>query len=190
MPRKPPREDVAYALFSTSLGDCGIAWTSVGLVGFQLPDVSSEATRARFSAVIGGSELAPPPWVAEAIARVGRLLEGHDEDLSSLPLDLQRAPPFFRRVYEATRTIPRGRVWTYTALAAAAGSPGATRAVGQAMARNPLPLIVPCHRVVASGGKPGGFSAPGGLDTKARLLAIEGAHALTQLSLKTRPTAS
>jgi methylated-DNA-[protein]-cysteine S-methyltransferase len=184
---RPPPPGVAHAFFSTPLGDCGLAWTSRGLGWFQLPEASPVETRARLSRINGDSpESAPPPWVRDAIDRVTRLLAGHDEDLSGIPVDLDRAPPFFRRVYEASRRIPRGRVWTYTELAAAAGSPHATRAVGQAMARNPLPVVVPCHRVVASGGRPGGFSAPGGLDTKARLLAIEGALVLTQLSLKTR----
>jgi len=187
--RSPPT-GVAHAFFSTAIGDCGVAWTSRGLAWFQLPEASPAASRERLSRITGESpESEPPPWVGDAIARITRLLDGHDEDLSSIPVDLSSAPPFFRRVYEASRRIPRGRVWTYTELAAAAGSPEASRAVGQAMARNPLPVVVPCHRVVASGGRPGGFSAPGGLDTKARLLAIEGALALTQLSLKTRPGA-
>lgn len=185
-----PLAGVAHAFFSTPLGDCGLAWTDRGLAWLQLPEASPEATRARLSALTGSSPAsAPPPWVRDAIARVTRLLQGHDEDLSNIPLDLERAPPFFRRAYEASRAIPRGQVWTYAELAAAAGSPAATRAAGQAMAKNPLPILVPCHRVVGSGGKPGGFSAAGGLDTKARLLAIEGAPALTQMSLKTRPTA-
>ena len=186
---KPPA-GVAHTFFSTPIGDCGIAWTSRGIAWFQLPGASPEETRARLSRITGCSpDSAPPDWVREAIARITRLLEGQAEDLSDIPLDLARTPPFFRRAYEASRAIPRGQVWTYAELAAAAGKPEATRAVGQAMARNPLPILVPCHRVVASGGKPGGFSAAGGLDTKARLLAIEGANILTQLSLKTRPAA-
>lgn len=184
---KPPVAGVAHAFFSTPIGDCGLAWTARGVAWFQLPEASPDETRARLSRITGASpESTPPPWVGEAIAQITRLLEGHDQDLSSIPLDLESATPFFRRVYEVSRAIPRGRVWTYRQLAVAAGSPDATRAVGQAMARNPLPILVPCHRVVASGGKPGGFSASGGLATKARLLAIEGAPALTQLSLKTR----
>jgi methylated-DNA-[protein]-cysteine S-methyltransferase len=105
---------------------------------------------------------------------IARHLAGAAADLSSIPLDLAGVPPFFRRVYEVTRAVPRGEVRTYAEIAAAAGSPSATRAVGQALAKNPFPLVVPCHRVVAAGNAPGGFSAPGGLDTKARLLAIEG----------------
>jgi methylated-DNA-[protein]-cysteine S-methyltransferase len=134
----------------------------------------------------------PPPWVADAVARLTAHLEGKPEDLSAIPLDMTRVPPFFRRVYEEARAVPRGQVCTYAELAALAGSPLAMRAVGQAMAKNPWPVVVPCHRVVGSAGKPGGFSAAGGLDTKARLLALEGAPLLFvgTRRLKTRPPAS
>lgn len=108
------------------------------------------------------------------MAKITRHLAGDSVDLSTIPLDLGPVPPFFRRVYEITRAVGRGEVRTYAEIAAAAGSKAATRAVGQALARNPFPIVVPCHRVIASGNAPGGFSAPGGLDTKARLLAIEG----------------
>ncbi len=136
-----------------------------------------------------GGEL--PPWVAEAMDRIAGHLEGSAVDFSTILLDLAPVPPFFRRVYEEARAVPRGEVRTYAELAAAAGSPAASRAVGQAMAKNPWPVVVPCHRIVGSAGKPGGFSAPGGLDTKARLLALEGASFIVAPPrLKTRPAAS
>ena len=179
-PVRPTLAPVAHVLFSTSFGECGLAWTPRGLAWVQLPDSTPEATRARMleraaARPPGDPAGAPPAWVVEAMARIAAHLDGKDEDLSTIPLDMATVPPFFRRVYEEARAVPRGEVRTYASLAAAAGSPAATRAVGQAMARNPWPLVVPCHRVVGSAGKPGGFSAPGGLDTKARLLALEGA---------------
>ncbi|MGH6852502.1 MAG: methylated-DNA--[protein]-cysteine S-methyltransferase, partial [Methylocella sp.] len=103
-------------------------------------------------------------------------LRGEPGDLSSVLLDMDLVPPFHRRVYAAARGIPRGATMTYGALAARAGDAGSARAVGQALARNPFALIVPCHRVVAAGGGIGGFSANGGIAAKLRLLAIEGHH--------------
>jgi methylated-DNA-[protein]-cysteine S-methyltransferase len=124
----------------------------------------------------------PPPWVADAIERLSAYFAGKANELGTIPLDTARVPPFFRRVYAEARAIPRGEVRTYKELAAASGSPLATRAVGQAMAKNPWPIVVPCHRVVGSAGKPGGFSAAGGIVTKARLLALEGASLATEPS--------
>lgn len=200
---------VAHALFSTAFGECGLAWTSRGLVLVQLPEQTPAATLARMlqgiarrSFAVGetatsppraamADEGAPPDWARDAMSRLERHLAGEDEDLSVIPLDMARVPPFFRRVYEEARAVPRGLVRSYAEIAAAAGSPAATRAVGQAMAKNPWPVVVPCHRVVGSAGKPGGFSAPGGLDTKARLLALEGAPLiLGGPRWKTRPAAS
>ena len=188
------------ALFSTSFGECGLAWTTRGLAWIQLPERTPAATRARTLAGAGArwgtsaepsSEAERPAWVAEAMERIAAHLAGAAAPLDGIPLDATDVPPFFRRVYEEARAIPRGEVRTYAQLAAAAGSPGAMRAVGQAMAKNPWPVVVPCHRVVGSAGKPGGFSAPGGLDTKARLLALEGApFIVAPPRLKTRPAAS
>jgi len=165
------RRGDAYTVFSTAIGDCAVAWSKKGLVRAWLPDARAGEDLAAGS---GAPRQAPPDWVKDAIVRITRLLEGHDEDLSAIPLDLDGLPPFHRKVYEAARHIGRGQIRTYGQVAAEVGSPGAFRAVGQALAKNPIPIVVPCHRVVAAGGKPGGFSAPGGLDTKARLLAIEG----------------
>ena len=170
----------AHTLFSTPFGECGIAWTSRGLAWIQLPERTPEATTARMvkglRAHPPSPDEPPPSWVAGAIRCLAACLAGQAADLGAIPLDAARVPPFFRRVYAEARAIPRGQVRTYQELAAASGSPLATRAVGQAMARNPWPIVVPCHRVVGSGGKPGGFSAAGGLVTKARLLALEGAE--------------
>jgi methylated-DNA-[protein]-cysteine S-methyltransferase len=166
-----------YLIFPTALGQAGVAFRHAGMVALELPDASQSRSLARLSAAAGSTapSVAPPPWVDAAIGQLTRYFEGNAEDLSGIPLDLSSVPPFHRKVYEALRRLGRGKICTYGELAALAGSPMASRAVGQALAKNPLPILIPCHRVVASGGRPGGFSAPGGLDTKARLLALEGA---------------
>jgi methylated-DNA-[protein]-cysteine S-methyltransferase len=171
-------DQVAYLLFDTPVGRCAVAWNATGLVAVQLPERSAADTRARLRRRFPGARAGSPPRrVREAVAAIGRLLNGGPDTLANIPLDLSRCSPFHRRVYEIARTIPAGTTWTYGALAARAGSPGAARAVGQAMARNPFPLVVPCHRVTGAQGWAGGFSAHGGVGTKSRLLRIEGAPA-------------
>ncbi len=164
-----------YTLFDTPIGPCGVAWGPRGLAGFQLPEASSAETRARMGRRFPGTpELAPPPGVKRAVEAILGLLRGEGTDLTAIPLDMTGLPEFHRRVYEATRAIPPGSTLSYGELAAQIGAPGAARAVGQALGRNPFAIVVPCHRVLAAGGKAGGFSANGGLTTKTRLLAIEG----------------
>ncbi len=176
---KKRRAAEGYAIFATAIGPCGIAWSRRGLVSIQLPEETAEATRARLWERIAlpadGGSTTPPDAVKAAIERIIRHLTGTDGGLDGIALDLEDVPPFHRKVYEAARRITRGEIRSYRDLAGDAGSPNGARAVGQAMAKNPLPIVVPCHRVIAARGKPGGFTSPGGLDTKARLLAIEGA---------------
>jgi methylated-DNA-[protein]-cysteine S-methyltransferase len=177
---RPPR-GLGYWLFPTALGTAGVAWSGIGLIGVELPDATVGLPIARLRAAAGSdapSAAPPPPWALSAIAQLTRYFDGQPEDLSTIPLDTESVPPFHRKVYEATCAIGRGQLRTYGEIAVAAGSPGASRAVGQALAKNPLPILIPCHRVIATSGKPGGFSAPGGLATKARLLALEGATLL------------
>ena len=128
---------------------------------------------SRFSHAI---ETAPPPDIRHGIDAIVSLLRGDESDLSFIPLDMNGLPEFHQRVYEVARTIPPGRTLTYGDISKRLGDPGSARAVGQALGRNPIPIIVPCHRVMAAGGKTGGFSAPGGTATKLTLLAIEGAQ--------------
>jgi O-6-methylguanine DNA methyltransferase len=166
---------VSFTFFDTAIGRCAIAWGARGVLCMQLPEASEAETRDRvLQRFLGAREAAPPPEVAAARDAIAGLLGGRQSDLSSILLDMDRVPPFHRRVYEAARAIPFGAATTYGALAKRAGAAGAARAVGQALARNPFAIIVPCHRVVAAGGKTGGFSANGGASTKLRLLAIEG----------------
>ncbi len=164
-------------LFHTPIGVCGLAWRGQGLVGVQLPEQDAEATAARLGRRFADLEPAPPSAEAlDARARILSLLAGRqDADLSPILLDLEHTPAFERRVYAIARQIPPGSTLTYGEIAARAGEPGGAQAVGQAMGRNPWPIVVPCHRVVGSGGKLGGFSAAGGSKAKLRLLAIEGA---------------
>lgn len=171
----PPRD--AFALFDTAIGRCGIAWGARGVTAVQLPERDEAATRARVlaRAPAAREEMAPPPDVRRAIDGIADLLAGEPTDLGAVPLDMEALPAFQRRVYQAARAIPQGATWTYGELAMRIGEPGAAQAVGQALGRNPFPLVVPCHRVLAAGGQIGGFSAPGGAATKRRLLSIEGA---------------
>jgi methylated-DNA-[protein]-cysteine S-methyltransferase len=162
-------------LFETPIGRCGLAWGPCGIVGLQLPEPAG-AERARllrrFPDAIEG---VPPAPIGGAIARIVTHLEGGSPDLDSIELDMTGVQEFDRRVYEIARAIPRGVTKSYGEVAVELGDPAAARAVGQALGRNPFPIIVPCHRVLAAAGRPGGFSAHGGVATKLRLLAIEGA---------------
>jgi methylated-DNA-[protein]-cysteine S-methyltransferase len=165
-----------YLIFETADGFCAIVWNNVGITRFQLPTRSAEATeRNLLRRVPGAKPGTPAPQVAEAVAAVKRYFEGEETDFSGFKLDLGEQDPFFERVYKATRQVGWGRTTTYGALAKELGAgPEAARDVGQAMARNPVALIIPCHRVLAAGGKVGGFSAPGGSGAKIRMLALEG----------------
>jgi methylated-DNA-[protein]-cysteine S-methyltransferase len=168
----------SLALFETAVGWCGIVWNSRGgVAGVQLPERSESATRARLRRRYPGAhEAAPPPQVRQAIEGIAGLLNGDGADLSATALDMDGIPPRHREIYAIARGIPAGATATYGEIAARLGGDGDAREVGEAMARNPFPIIVPCHRVLAAGGKLGGFSAAGGVVTKLRLLEIEGAQ--------------
>ena len=167
---------IGYALFDTPIGGCALVWGGRGLLGVLLPAASEAMTRRRINQHFALAREAPPPAdVARTIARIVALLNGAPDDLSDVPIDLAGVPAFHRRVYEVARGIAPGATLTYGEVALRLGEPHAARAVGQALGANPWPIVVPCHRVLAAGGKAGGFSAPGGLRTKLRLLQIEGA---------------
>jgi methylated-DNA-[protein]-cysteine S-methyltransferase len=173
-----------FALFDTAIGACAIAWGERGLVGVQLPEASAARTRARLRRRFpDAAEAPPPPPVQRAIEGIVALLRGEAVDLSAVALDMDGVPPFDRRVYEVARTIPAGATLAYGDIAARLGAPGEARAVGHALGQNPFPLVVPCHRVLAAGGKVGGFSANGGIATKLRLLSIERARTSAAPSL-------
>lgn len=161
-----------HAIFPTPLGPCAIAWSEASLTGFSLP---GDATRLPPAA----DAATPPPWVAAIIARVQRHLAGDAQDFADLPYDFDRIPEFHRAVLRATLGVKSGHTATYGAIAAGLSQPpGASRAVGTALGANPWPLLIPCHRIVAASGKLTGFSGPGGVATKAKLLTLEGAQLL------------
>lgn len=165
-----------YTIFETAGGFCGIAWNEVGITRFQLPTKSAEATeRLLLRRTPGAAPGAPSPEVAEAIAAVQRYFAGEETEFSGFTLDLGEQEPFFEQIYAAARRVRWGRTTTYGSLAKEVGAgPEAARDVGQAMASNPVALFIPCHRVLAAGGKVGGFSAPGGAASKIRMLELEG----------------
>jgi methylated-DNA-[protein]-cysteine S-methyltransferase len=165
-----------YHVFETAAGFCAIAWNEAGIIRLQLPASCAAATERYLRRRLRGAEPGIPPLaVADAIAAVKRYFTGQQCDFSEVRLDLGKQDEFFTRVYAAARRIGWGKTTTYGTLARQLGAdPAAARDVGQAMARNPVPLIIPCHRVLAAGGKVGGFSAPGGSAAKIRMLELEG----------------
>jgi methylated-DNA-[protein]-cysteine S-methyltransferase len=164
-----------FALFDTPIGRIGMAWTETGVRSVQLPASRDEVTRARLlHDCPAAREAKPPPEVQRALEAILALLSGEPRDLSAITLDTRTLPAFDCQVYELARAIPPGSTRSYGAIAAQLGDRLLARDVGQALARNPFPIIVPCHRVVAADGSAGGFSAPGGARTKLRLLALEG----------------
>jgi methylated-DNA-[protein]-cysteine S-methyltransferase len=160
----------AYSFFATQIGACAIAWNGDGITSVSLPEAQEARLRARFKTRFPQAEEAQPPAaVAQAIRRIQTLLQGGRDDLQDIVLDDAEVPSFNKRVY----AIPPGATRTYGDIARELGDPLLAREVGQALGRNPFPIIVPCHRVLAAGGKTGGFSATGGVETKFRMLAIE-----------------
>jgi methylated-DNA-[protein]-cysteine S-methyltransferase len=167
----------AFALFDTAIGVCGIVWSDRGLVGVQLPEATAAATRERILRRFGrAEETEPTASVQHAIDGIAALLRGEPRDMTDIVIDDDATPEFNRRVYAIARKIAPGQTLTYGEIAEQLGDKSLARAVGQALGENPCPLVMPCHRVLAAGGKTGGFSASGGVVTKLRLLTIEGAQ--------------
>lgn len=165
-----------YHLFDTALGRCGAAWNERGLVGVQLPEKDDAATERRLASKSGGTLAGPPAWVAALIDNIRKYCAGEKIDFSAVEVDLYAMDDFRKRLYAALRGVGFGRTVTYGQLAKQLGLEGweGARDVGEAMGRNPMPIVIPCHRVLAAGNKPGGFSAYGGTTTKRKLLALEG----------------
>ena len=164
-----------YCLFDTDLGACGVAWSERGLTRFQLPEATRRGTEKRLQLRASNSSAEAPPRQIEAvIADVQRYMAGERVDFTPVALDLAGVAPFYAEIYAVARRVGWGETATYGDLARQAGAPGAARAVGQAMSRNPVAFIIPCHRILASGNKVGGFSAFGGTVSKQRLLGLEG----------------
>jgi len=175
---------VGFAVFETPIGHGGISWNERGVTGVQMPEPDAASIRSRLQRRFPRSgESLPPRHIQQVIDQITALLHGESTDLSFVRLDMDRVAPFERQVYALARGIPPGETLTYGQIATRLGDPLLARDVGQALARNPFPIVVPCHRVVAAGGKLGGFSARGGVATKQRLLAIERAKVSWQLPL-------
>jgi methylated-DNA-[protein]-cysteine S-methyltransferase len=170
--------DTGFAFFETAIGRCSIVWNARGVVRTRLPERDEQATRDRIrSRYPTAQEVTPPADIQRAIDDMIALLSGEPKDLNRITLDDAQVPEFNRRVYDIARGIPPGSTLTYGEIAQRLGDRALARDVGQALGENPFPIIVPCHRVLAAGGKTGGFSAPGGISTKMRMLTIERAQA-------------
>lgn len=168
----------SYTRFDTPIGDCAVLWRGERIVGTILPVAITE----RFSDVVkrrarDATEAVPPEWVQAAIDDIVALLSGDKRDFAELDLDMGGIASFEAKVYALARAIPPGETRTYGDLAKDLGDVALSRGVGQALGRNPFPIVIPCHRILAADGKTGGFSAPGGVDTKFKILEIERAHA-------------
>ncbi|HWA62905.1 MAG TPA: methylated-DNA--[protein]-cysteine S-methyltransferase [Caulobacteraceae bacterium] len=164
----------AHALFPSDIGECAVAWGPAGITGVLLPAGDTARLRERLARrAPTAREAEPPAAVAEAIGAMQALLAGEPRDLTFIALDLEGAPDFDRRVWDITRQIPPGSTLTYGDIARRLGDVALSREVGRALGQNPCPIVVPCHRVLAANGRTGGFSAPGGVDTKLRMLSIE-----------------
>lgn len=167
-----------HLVFETALGFVALSWSAQGLTHLALPQderAGAERLAARWrDAGPPVAEADAPEFVAAAIALIRRYAQGETVDFSVLPFDLRGVGPFRQAIYAAALRLPQGAVTTYGELAESAGHPGSARETGQALGANPLPLVIPCHRILAAGGRIGGFSAPGGVVTKQRLLAHEG----------------
>lgn len=165
----------AYCLIATAIGPVGLVWSETGITRVQLPDADGARTLARLTRGLDDAEEAhPPEWLEPTVKRLQQYFAGAKIDLSAEPLDFSGVPEFHERLYREMLKLAWGETVTYGELAERVGSPGAAQSVGQAMGKNPMPIIVPCHRVLASGNKMGGFSAPGGIKTKLLLLDMEG----------------
>jgi methylated-DNA-[protein]-cysteine S-methyltransferase len=171
--------DIRHCLFDTALGPCGVAWSARGLVALQLPERDCAETERRLAAKAASKGAAEPPReIAGLIAQIQDYLAGRRADFSAVAVDLGGIDDFRSRVYAALRGVSFGSTVTYGELARHAGVSDweGARDVGDAMARNPMPVVIPCHRVLAANGKLSGFSAYGGTATKLKLLALEGVH--------------
>lgn len=174
----------AFCFFDTAIGRCGLAWTARGINAVLLPERREiDAWRRVLHMFPDAVETRPAGDAAHAVEAIRAHLRGEASEIDAIPLDLSAIPPFNQQVYAITRAIPRGQTLTYGEIAKRLGASGAARAVGRALGQNPIPVIIPCHRVLAANGATGGFSATGGVATKFRLLTVEGAKATSAPTL-------
>ena len=175
-------KSLAFSLFETHLGYCGIAWKmnilpneTHAVVYFQLPEATVGATEAKIAKYCQVASASQPPAEINALMhKVANHFTGETRDFQDIALDLSGCGDFARQVYSAAQKIPAGQTRTYGEIAKAIQRPAAARAVGHALGRNPIALIIPCHRVLAANGNLCGFSAYGGVNMKQKMLALEG----------------
>ena len=171
-----------HAVFETALGFIGISWSDKGLTRLCLPQRDRAAVERRLlkhvrdagSAIPAELSSDAPAWVADLIGAITAYAAGAEVDFSGVPVDLSGVDDFRLAIYDAARKLQFGEITTYGELAVRAGHPGLPRETGAALGSNPVPLVIPCHRILAAGGKIGGFSAPGGSATKEKMLKLEG----------------
>jgi O-6-methylguanine DNA methyltransferase len=165
-----------WLVFPTALGYCGVSWCARGVTAFMLPEATPVPIQKEFRSLTGAAKPAThtPAWIRELVQKVKWHLKGQQQDFSAVPVAIDNATDFMQAVYAVAQSIPSGSVISYAQLARQLGKPGAVRAVGTALGKNPVPLIIPCHRIITTSGKLGGFSANGGVAAKEKLLACEG----------------
>ena len=180
-------EPSGITIFETPIGPCGIAWRGAKVIGVEIGDTDEKETRYRLGERVGeqfsDAQADVPAFVTQAIEKVRALLDGGSPDFSQTPLAFESLPDLNRQVYEIILELKAGETTTYGAIARRLGDVSLSQAVGYALGKNPFPIIVPCHRVLGSNGKVGGFSAAGGTATKLKLLNIERAKISSELDL-------
>lgn len=164
---------LSYCVFDTAIGSVGLGWTDRGIARVLLPQRDRQAMERKVAA-LNGTIATPPQWVALVVDKLKSYAAGKPVPLDDVPVDLDGVDDFRLAIYDAARRLDFGVTTTYGALAASAGYAGLARETGAALGQNPVPIIIPCHRILAAGNKIGGFSAPGGSATKERLLTMEG----------------
>lgn len=176
--------DAGFALFGTAIGDCALIWRSGLIVRVLLP--AGDDARLRMAvarAAPDAREARAPAEITKVMNDIAALCRGEPQDFKNSPLDRALIEPFAARVYAALDNVGFGETTTYGVIAERLGDRSLSRAVGAALGANPFPIIIPCHRVTGANGAIGGFSAPGGAETKRKLLDIEGALAAERLPL-------
>lgn len=158
------------SLFSTPLGVGVVHASKIGIIKVELPDIS----RIEAVCMENDQEFNSSRQTDYASDLIQRYFRGEVVDFNDIAVDLTGIPPFRCKALRAIRGIPYGEIRSYGEVATDCGSPGAARAVGGAMASNPVPIIIPCHRIVGCNGRLTGFSAPGGETVKMMLLRMEG----------------
>lgn len=163
------------AFLDTALGVLRLSWSEAGLTRLMLPGGLLQTAHSAIRRDVSNDreQETMPGFVSEARAALEAYAMGARVDFSGIPVDLTGADAFQTAIYEAARRLGYGKTMTYGELAEAAGHPGSARPTGAALGRNPVAIIIPCHRITAADGKLGGFSAPGGASTKQRLLSLE-----------------